>query len=177
MMSKSKGGGKGIAGKAMGKGAKAASKAKSQKKATKAAPGEAEYPYIVAGARMFCDKGSHFRRLDLPLCHGTYIRDIPMVNRNDSSYPDNVSMFGICVGGAQKNGTLMEYNGSNIEDLLPFEGVDFPIIGYPCIPKVGRWLNPKDDVLVDGVPAITTESTLVCIYGGVIGFVDDGQGV
>ena len=24
-----------------------------------------EYPYIVAGAKMVCDQGSHFRRLDL----------------------------------------------------------------------------------------------------------------
>jgi len=38
-----------------------------------------EYPYIVAGAKIFCDEGTHFRRLDLPESHGACIRDLAMV--------------------------------------------------------------------------------------------------
>lgn len=36
-------------------------------------------------------------------------------------------------------------------------------------------MNTKEDTLVDGAPALTTDSTLICAYGGIIKFVTDGQ--
>ncbi|MCL1989778.1 MAG: DUF4280 domain-containing protein [Defluviitaleaceae bacterium] len=135
-----------------------------------------EYPYVVAGARMFCDKGTHFRRLDLPTCHGAYIRDKAMTNEEDCQHPDNIPIFGVCLSGANPHED-MQYTGSGSEDFLPFENVEFPIIGKRCCPEVGKWLNAKEDVLVDRKPALTANCTCVCRNGGIIGFVDDGQGV
>ena len=142
-----------------------------------AAESEDEYPYIVAGAKIFCDHGTHFRRLDLPMCHGVYIRDKAATNEDDCVHPENIPIFGVCFSGSNPN-DLVEYSGSNPEDLLPFEGdIDFPIIAKECTPNLGKWLNAKEDVLVDEKPALTARCTIVCRYGGIIGFADDGQGV
>lgn len=137
---------------------------------------ETQYPYIVAGARIFCDQGTHFRKLDLPKCHGAYIRDRAMMNEDDCVHPDNIPTFGVCLADGN-DGEKVEYSGSGSEDLLPFEGVAFPIIGHRCNPKVCKWMYAKEDVLVDKKPALTAECILTCSHGGVIGFADDGQGV
>ena len=135
-----------------------------------------EYPYIVAGAKIFCDKGTHFRRLDLPKSHGACIRDLAMTNEDDCKHPENIPIFGVCLSSVNPNEEV-QYTGSGSEDLLPFENVSFPIIGKRCCPEIDKWLNAKDDVLVDGKPALTAKCTMVCCHGGIIGFVDDGQGV
>ena len=87
----------------------------------------------------------------------------------------NVQPFGVCLSGSNSNGIKETVQ---TEHLLPFENVAMPIIGKECTPATGTWIDAKDDVLVDGIPALTIKCTLVCTTGGgIIGFVDDGQGV
>ena len=85
--------------------------------------------------------------------------------------------FGLCL--SESNTTGQEMQTSHAEDLLPFEGASFPISGKACTPALTRkWLDPKEDTLVDGKPALTVKCTLCCTTGGgVIAFADDGQGV
>jgi hypothetical protein len=46
------------------------------------------------------------------------------------------------------------------------------------VPKLGaKWLDAQTEMLVDGKPAITVKCTIACAYGGIITFIDDGQGV
>jgi len=169
----------GAKGGAMSKMGKAMARAKGAKKAAAQAAAEAEvaeYPYVVMGATIFCDKGTHFRYLELPLSHGVDVRDIPAMNEDDCKYPANIPIFGVCLSEGNPSGQQVQI--SDTQEMLPFgDGVALPIIGKPCLPKVGKWLDAKEDTLVDGKPALTTQCTLICCYGGVIGFADDGQGV
>lgn len=136
-----------------------------------------EFPYVVAGAKIYCDEGTHFRRLDLPKCHGVYIRDKAATHEEDSVHPDNIPIFGVCRSAMNAN-EAVQYDNPYNPDLLPFgEGMSFPILGKRCEPKVGKWLDAKEDTLVDGIAALTVECTLACCYGGIIGFVTDGQEV
>ena len=49
-------------------------------------------------------------------------------------------------------------------------------MGKPCCPVIlSDWMNFKEDTVVMGNGAITTDSTLVCAKGGQIKFVSDGQ--
>jgi len=137
--------------------------------------GNAEQYYVVAGATFFCSKGTHFRRLDLPLSHGVYIRDISATNEDDCVVGRNIPTFGVCL--SESNGSELVQT-THTDGLLPFENVTLPIIGKRCTPQVGKWIDAKEDKFVDGKPQLTVQCTLVCGRGGgVIGFVDNGQGV
>jgi len=136
-----------------------------------------DYPYIVAGAKIFCDHGTHLRRLDLPVSHGVYIRDLAMTNEDDCQHPENIPIFGVCLSSANPH-EQMQYTGSDSEDFLySDQDIVFPLIGKKCYPELGKWLNAKEDVLVDDKPALTARCTMVCRNGGIIGFATDGQGV
>lgn len=39
------------------------------------------YEYVVRGALLYCDCGSHHRRLNLPKCHDIYIGQNPVMRR------------------------------------------------------------------------------------------------
>jgi hypothetical protein len=136
----------------------------------------AEEGYVVAGAKMFCNKGSHFRRLDLPRCHGVYLREKAATNEDDRVPMVNIQPFGVCL--SDRNTSEMMQT-SHREDMLPFGNVPLPIVGARCTPSVShKWIDAKEDSLVDGKPALTIRSTLLCHRGGgVIAFVNDGQEV
>ena len=129
--------------------------------------------YCVAGAKIFCNHGTHFRRLDLPLSHGVYIRDKAAVNERDREFPRNVPAFGVCLSRSN-NGSIAQT--SDPVDRMQGSGTTE---GRRCVPHTaGKWINAKADKLVDGRPALTVESTLTCsLGGGVIAFADNGQGV
>ena len=44
---------------------------------------EVHYPYVVRGATIYCSCGTHMRKLDMPVSHGSYIRDQAMMNKTD----------------------------------------------------------------------------------------------
>ncbi|MCI1477823.1 MAG: DUF4280 domain-containing protein [Clostridium beijerinckii] len=121
--------------------------------------------YIVRGAKMKCDKGTHKRKINLPVSHGAYSNGNPIMNEGDNVVGKNISDFGICKGSCPSSGniTLTKEKGGSVT-------------GKKCQIKILKeWMNTKEDTIVDGLPALTTDSVLICAYGGKIKFVTDGQ--
>ena len=145
---------------------------------------EMHYPYVVRGATMYCSCGTHTRKLDMPASHGSYIRDKAMMNRTDCKVgiDKNIPPFGAC-RSETKDG--IDIKIEDTKDLLqvtdedgnPVE-VPLPIEGKLCEPELSKeWADAQEETLVDGEPALTVKCTITCKYGGVIGFMDAGQGV
>ena len=138
--------------------------------------------HLVRGAMLRCKCGSHCRRLNLPLSHGYMEAERPLVNAEDSEAGNdkNISNFGVCSSGT---------NDSNAETVLlkkdyerdiygkkVSEEIDGNVKGKRCTPVIlGTWQNVQEGTLIDGVPAITPSSFLICQYGGIIEVLDSGQ--
>ena len=73
-------------------------------------------------------------------------------------------IFGVCSGACP-------------ESKVSFVGEDGETaVGKKCCyMNYDSWQNCKEDSIVDGEAALTTESYLVCVYGGTIKFVTTGQ--
>ena len=145
---------------------------------------EMHYPYVVRGATMYCSCGTHTRKLDMPASHGSYIRDKAMMNRTDCKVgiDKNIPPFGAC-RSETKDG--IDIKIEDTKDLLQVTDEDgnpveipLPIEGKLCKPELAKeWADAQEETLVDGEPALTVKCTITCKYGGVIGFMDAGQGV
>ena len=142
------------------------------------------YPYIVRGAKIFCTYGSHIRYLDMPVCHGSYIREKPMMHKRDCKVglDANIPPFGACISPENTGQEIIIHDAENILPLQDENGElvmpPMPISGRLCIPMLDvKWCDAHEDTLVDGVPALTVNSTITCSLGGVICFFDDGQEV
>ena len=134
---------------------------------------EMHYPYVVRGATMYCSCGTHTRKLDMPASHGSYIRDKAMMNRTDCKVgiDKNIPPFGAC-RSETKDG--IDIKIEDTKDLLQVTDED----GKLCEPELAKeWADAQEETLVDGEPALTVKCTITCKYGGVIGFMDAGQGV
>jgi len=125
----------------------------------------------------------------MPVCHGSYIREKPMMHEKDCKVGlnANIAPFGACFSPGNTNKKIIindaqrampagfDDNDNPIPQPMPIEG------GRLCVPMLGdKWCDAKEDTLVDGVPALTVECTLTCSIGGedgVVRFWDDGQGV
>lgn len=112
--------------------------------------------YVVRGAQMICDKGSEAERINLPTSHGVYAKGNPIMNEGDNVVGSNIGNFGVCRGSCPSNGSDERTKKCQIMIL-------------------NKWLNTKGDTLIEGAPALTTASILICAYGGVIRFITDGQ--
>jgi hypothetical protein len=122
--------------------------------------------YIVRGAEMKCTKGTHKRKINLPLGHGAYVNGYPLMNKKDKVQNKNIKYFGICKHGCHE-GEDIYLIGENGKQLPP---------GKKCCVKIlGDWMKTKDDILIEGEPALTVDSKIICKYGGTISFVTDGQ--
>jgi len=109
----------------------------------------ADSSYVVRGAEIYCTSGSHRTLLDMPVCHGSYIREKPMLHEKDCIVGVNIFPFGAC-----------------------------STTNKACTPALGpKWCDAHEDTLVDGVPALTINCTIICSAGGVICVSDNGQGV
>lgn len=143
-----------------------------------------QYPYVVRGARIYCNCGTHIRKLDMPVSHGSHIRDKAMLHEKDCvvGLDNNIPPFGACRSEENEN---MKIEISDADGLLPLMdehgGVvipEVPVQGKLCDPQLGKkWLDAYEDTLIDGKPALTVNCTIACKYGGTIGFMDDGQEV
>ncbi|MCT4508153.1 MAG: DUF4280 domain-containing protein [Tepidibacter sp.] len=123
------------------------------------------HAYVVRGARMVCSCGSHKRRINLPQCHGVYIKNQPKMNQNDCKH-DNIPYFGICSNPSS--------SGAEVINLVsPDRG---EIQGFKCERNfLGVWENVKEDCVIDGVGALKTDSYIICEHGGCIAFENSGQ--
>ncbi|MCT4584569.1 MAG: DUF4280 domain-containing protein [Peptostreptococcaceae bacterium] len=128
--------------------------------------------YIVRGARMRCNCGSHPRRINLPVSHGSFINDKPVMLETDCipDFPpnplNNIPYFGICSS---------PLNQTKIPLTLAHETTKLPIVGTKCAVTIAMpWTNCKKDLLLNKM-ALTTDSVLYCVFGGVIKFETSGQ--
>ena len=112
--------------------------------------------YVVRGAKMKCDKGTQTKRINLPTSHGSYSNGNPIMNESDNVVGQNISDFGICSGSCPSNSGNEKTKKCQIMIL-------------------NKWMNIKEDTLIEGAPALTTDSILICAYGGIIKFISDGQ--
>ncbi|WHX48244.1 DUF4280 domain-containing protein [Paenibacillus woosongensis] len=127
-----------------------------------------KYEYVVRGANIFCDCGSHLRKLNLPNSHGAYVNGKPMMNESDSIPEVNISNFGICSSPENQSGETVY--------LISMDGQE--IQGKPCLLALlagSKWEKTKEQAKVEGKSALTTESELHCSLGGVIRFNSSGQ--
>jgi len=119
--------------------------------------------YVVRGAKMKCDKGSNDRKINLPESHGRYVDGKAILNKKDMK-PDNISYFGVCPQClAAEEISVIDKNGALVT-------------GKKCTPSiVVKWVKTKDDTIIEGQPALTTDSIIFCTHGGNITFVTSGQ--
>lgn len=137
--------------------------------------------YVVRGALLRCDHGSHCRKLNLLQCHGVHTKKKPMMVKTDCKREENIPSFGVCSSSDNETPGKVRYlkdvRRDDSGDPISQEP-DGTVTGTPCIPEiVGFWDETHDDTHVgkDGEPALTTRSFLVCKYNGLIEIVRSGQ--
>lgn len=106
-----------------------------------------EVAYLVQGAALKCTNGSANSLLNLPLSHGVYCDNQPVLTMQDALPMVNILPFSICA-----------------------------ITKGPCVPSIiGQWIKPYTQTQINGIPVLTTDSFLVCSLGGLIKPNDSGQ--
>jgi hypothetical protein len=128
--------------------------------------------FAVRGARIRCmyngaQIGSHVQRINLPVSHGFCICGQPALCETDNKYEENIPCFGVCSG---------KMNTTEGQVTYAAQTGGGTVTGRPCMPVISTlWLDAKEDVLIWGKKALTTDSYLVCAKGGFIEFADSGQ--
>lgn len=165
--------------------------------------GAEQFPYLVRGAELCCTCGTHKRKINLPLCHGVYVAEKPMLHEEDCEAGDdkNIPAFGICQ--SEENPVNKNWAEKALDKVLNFlqgkEEEEGPkeimlktedgknVKGYACTPCiVGKWHDVyKSEKIArngtdgsgegDSLATLTTESFLVCSYGGIIEPMNCGQ--
>jgi hypothetical protein len=138
------------------------------------------HEFLVRGAYLRCNFGTHGRRLNLFLSHGVYSYDRPLVNENDCTYGEgkHVTTFGICGAPDCPHSASVRLF---MEEYDPITGYRRPdagksVTGCPCqIHLIGKWRDPHKKFTFDGGRAVTTNSFLCCEFGGVITPITSGQ--
>lgn len=105
-----------------------------------------ERSYVVHGAIIKCSQGSKHSLLGVPNSHGVYLRGAAQLTIHDYKPYSNIQPFETC---KQCQAT--------------------------CVPNTAPWIEGKDDVLIEGVPALLNTSTTTCLVGGIISILNDGQ--
>ena len=142
--------------------------------------------YVVRGALLHCQYGSHCRRMNLPLCHGVYTMKKPLVFKRDckggtEGADINIPTFGVCSCPGNPTGgsvCLEKEAPRNSDGSFTGEAASGTVTGTPCIPNiVGVWEDTHAETHIgkEGEEALTTRSFLVCSYGGLIEIIRSGQ--
>lgn len=150
--------------------------------------------YVVHGAKICCSCGSRPSRLVVQVSHGVFIHDMPQLNITDSIPIQNIQVFGIC---RNPNNPAVKAEAQKIVDNIknrkkgfmdkvldffskkPELEVNDDLIkkcAALCTPVINiKWIKGKEDMLIDGEPALLSKCKISCIYGGEIKIIDDGQ--
>ncbi|WP_028590572.1 DUF4280 domain-containing protein [Paenibacillus massiliensis] len=99
-----------------------------------------EKTYVVRGATLQCSQGTDPGVLNMTSSHGVYIKDKPVLSVEDA----------VC--------------GANISEKYAF-GLCKVLQGLPCEPQIefgAKWTGGKEDVLIEGAPALLSNCTLTC---------------
>lgn len=151
--------------------------------------------YLVRGAALKCQYGSHTRYLDMYETHGVYLNDKPVMHKMDCEPGKNIMPFGLCISPVhhlEKTGSL--FAGADVDQKGNYLQApeDRVITGFLCEPKFEEnccWKNCKEETMIaqnaetgmkdpnecECHEAITTASYLICEHGGLIYPVNSGQ--
>jgi murein DD-endopeptidase MepM/ murein hydrolase activator NlpD len=131
------------------------------------ARGAKEKKYVVLGAKIRCEKGSHVQNINLPESHGTLFKDRPMLDEYDNKYPENIPCFGTCSSEGNRSDETVSYYAQRTYGT---------VTGKPCVPHIiAPWNNASSDFFLHSNRALTTDSYLTCLNDGKIIFVTSGQ--
>lgn len=153
--------------------------------------------YITRGVLLSCDKGSHYRRMNLIKDHGIgmyidgtlaegkpeegkphpFVIDTDIMIGDETTPEDvqqNISWFGVCECCSEGKSICLkpdERKGTT----------DGNVTGHKCKPIItGNWENAKDTIEVQSINGsghlLTTDSYLICNRGGIIKIVTDANG-
>lgn len=142
--------------------------------------------YVVRGALLHCQYGSHCRRMNLPRCHGVYTTKKPIVFKRDckggtEGADINITTFGVCSCPGNPTGgsvCLEKEAPRNPDGSFTGEAASGTVTGTPCIPDIiDVWdgTHAETHIGKENEEALTTRSFLVCSYGGLIEIIRSGQ--
>lgn len=120
--------------------------------------------FVTTGATMTCSFGLTPCPLVVLPARTVMLSGRPKANIMDFAPITNIASFGMC--SAPTNPTVIAATAAAM-------GVFTPM---PCIPAiVSPWIPGYPQVLVQGMPALTSDSRNMCMWLGVISFSFDGQ--
>ncbi len=120
--------------------------------------------FVTTGATMTCSFGLTPCPLVVLPTRTVMLSGRPKANIMDFAPITNIASFGMC--SAPTNPTVIAATAAAM-------GVFTPM---PCIPAiVSPWIPGYPQVLVQGMPALTSDSRNMCMWLGVISFNFDGQ--
>ncbi|AGF55358.1 hypothetical protein B0P06_000554 [Clostridium saccharoperbutylacetonicum] len=155
---------------------------------------ELQKSYIVHTAAITCSCALHESYVVVPVGHGEFIHGIPQLNVGDSKPEINIRNFGIC--NSPQNPSVQENAKKIAKDIKdrpksftekvmdffskpPEEDVGKDLLKQcvgVCTPMIAtEWIDGKEDVLIDGKPALLGKCTLRCTFGGEIKLYTSGQ--
>jgi len=153
--------------------------------------GGSQFQYLVRGATLRCSFGSRPRRLNLPLCNGVYVGADPVLHDHDCVVGEegNISPFGSC---SSPSAPVVQTKDNQSAEGKSCNYGETAAGGNPCEPVIvgDKWLNGHPHTMIADntpgaqpgnpesriyYPALTTDSFLVCKYGGLIEPQTSGQ--
>lgn len=121
-------------------------------------------PGVCTGALLQCSFGIAPGSLNILPTSRTLVSNMPMANIMDNKPFVNIMPFGMCSSVA--NPTVAAATAAALGVLTPM----------PCIPTTpAPWAPGSPTVLVGNMPALTVQSMLICVWGGVIQINYPGQ--
>ena len=121
-------------------------------------------PGVCTGASLLCSFGIAPGVLNVLPTSRIIVGSMPMANIMDNKPLVNIMPFGRCYSIA--NPTVAAATAAALGVLTPI----------PCIPATPTpWMPGSPTVLVGNMPALTAQSQLICIWGGVIRISFPGQ--
>lgn len=120
--------------------------------------------YVTQGAKLKCMFGDKESNLQVPINHKAYINNKAQANIMDFKPMVNILPFGMCSSLANPTVAAATAAASGALQKMP------------CIPAiVCPWINGRMNCLVENIPALMDNSTLMCMWCGKIDIQEDGQ--
>lgn len=129
-------------------------------------PSGPAYSYVCSKAKIKCSNGDKIATLTVLPSRTIWLYGQPQGNISDHISMVNIAPCGKChTTNYPPTGSATAANHGKLTPM-------------PCIPNTPYfWMNGKNDVLLQGNPALLSTSMLQCIYGGTITITFDGQEV
>lgn len=150
--------------------------------------------YIVHTAMIKCSYAVRPSRVIIPISHGEYIHGIDQLNVGDSKPIQNIQSFGVCrsplnpsvqAAAAKIKAEVQSRKKSFMDKVMDFFSKSPPEdtgedlvkdCAGVCTPVIAmEWVDGKEDVLIDGKPALLGRCKLQCGYDGEITLYTSGQ--